>query len=215
MQAAPRRRGSLAPDCGTAARQRHQHHRRVVRVRIEAVAILEEPAGRLQLRVRDAPIAAAPNLFGYQPSHRLLDGRVRTQPHDALLGCMIQASQPQIIPPGATIEGVPNAGNPTGFALIIAPLLVDKQVVGLVEILMDPTRRAALYEQLAAWSFHTVRQGLATFDPANGVVPFPNDLLMKDGHVNLPADPKAEPVAKGVDGRRDHAEILGNQRQRA
>jgi biotin carboxyl carrier protein len=73
----------------------------------------------------------------------LLDGRVRTQPHDALLGCMIQASQPQIIPPGATVEGVPAAANPTPFALILAPLLVDKQVVGLVEILMDPTRRAA------------------------------------------------------------------------
>jgi multidrug efflux pump subunit AcrA (membrane-fusion protein) len=73
----------------------------------------------------------------------LMDGRVKTTPHDALLGCMIQASQPQIIPPGATVEGVPNAGNPTPFALIIAPLTVDKQVVGLIEILMDPTRRAA------------------------------------------------------------------------
>jgi len=73
----------------------------------------------------------------------LLDGKARTQPHDALLGCMIQASQPQIIPPGATVEGVPGAGNPTPFSLIIAPLAVDKQVVGLVEILMDPTRRAA------------------------------------------------------------------------
>ena len=73
----------------------------------------------------------------------LMDGRAKTQPHDALLGCMIQASQPQIVPPGATIEGVPNAGNPTPFALIIAPLSVDKQVVGLIEILMDPTRRAA------------------------------------------------------------------------
>src|SRR5437588_7376855 len=73
----------------------------------------------------------------------LMDGRARTQPHDALLGCMIQASQPQIIPPGATIEGVPNAGNPTPFALILAPLTVDKQVVGLIEILMDPSRRAA------------------------------------------------------------------------
>ena len=73
----------------------------------------------------------------------LMDGRAKTQPHDALLGCMIQASQPQIIPPGATIEGVPNAGNPTPFALIIAPLLVDKQAVGLIEILMDPNRRAA------------------------------------------------------------------------
>ena len=73
----------------------------------------------------------------------LMDGRGRTGPHDALLGCMIQASQPQIIPPGAAVEGVPNAGNPTNYSLIIAPMTVDKQVVGLVEILMDPTRRAA------------------------------------------------------------------------
>ncbi len=73
----------------------------------------------------------------------LLDNRQKAQPHDALLGVMLQASQPQIIPPGAAVEGMPNAGNPTGFALILAPLLVDKQVVGLVEILMDPTRRAA------------------------------------------------------------------------
>jgi len=73
----------------------------------------------------------------------LMDGRVRSQPHDALLGCMLQASQPQIIPPNAAVEGVPGAGNPTGFALIIAPLVIDKQVVGLVEILMDPSRRAA------------------------------------------------------------------------
>ena len=73
----------------------------------------------------------------------LTDGRTKTAPHDALLGCMIQATQPQIIPPGAAIENVPNAGNPTSFSLIIAPLMVDKQVVGLIEILMDPTRRAA------------------------------------------------------------------------
>ena len=73
----------------------------------------------------------------------LMDGRVKTAPHDALLGCMMQANSPQIVPPGATVEGVANAGNPTPFALIVAPLIVDKQVVGLVEILMDPTRRAA------------------------------------------------------------------------
>ncbi len=73
----------------------------------------------------------------------LMDGRVKTPPHDALLGCMIQASQAQIIPPGAVIEGVPQAYNPTPQALIIAPLIVDKQVVGLLELLMDPNRRAA------------------------------------------------------------------------
>lgn len=73
----------------------------------------------------------------------LMDGRVRTQPHDALLGALFQAAQAQIIPPGATIDGMPHAGNPTPFSLILAPLFVDKQVVGLVEILMDPARRAA------------------------------------------------------------------------
>jgi hypothetical protein len=73
----------------------------------------------------------------------LLDNRQRSQPHEALLGLMMQANGPQIIPPGAAVEGVPNAGNPTALTLILAPLLVDKQVVGLVEILMDPNRRAA------------------------------------------------------------------------
>lgn len=72
----------------------------------------------------------------------LLDGRARTQPHDALLGCMLQVTQAQIVPPGAAVDGVPGAGNPTPYALIIAPLIVDKQVVGLAEILMDPNRRA-------------------------------------------------------------------------
>ncbi len=73
----------------------------------------------------------------------LMDGRVRTPPHDALLGCMVQAASPQIIPAGATVEGLPNAGNPTNFALIIVPLTVDKQLVGLLEIVMDPSRKAA------------------------------------------------------------------------
>ena len=39
--------------------------------------------------------------------------------------------------------GVPQAFNPTEYSLILAPLMVDKQVAGLLEILMDPTRRAA------------------------------------------------------------------------
>jgi hypothetical protein len=73
----------------------------------------------------------------------LMDGRAKTPPHDALLGCMLQASQAQIIPPSAVIEGTPQAFNSTEYSLIIAPLLVDKQVVGLLEIVMDPTRRAA------------------------------------------------------------------------
>jgi multidrug efflux pump subunit AcrA (membrane-fusion protein) len=73
----------------------------------------------------------------------LMDGRVKTAPHDALLGCMLQSTEAEVIPPGAVIEGVPQAFNPTDYSLIIAPLLVDKQVVGLLEIVMEPNRRAA------------------------------------------------------------------------
>src|SRR5947199_358245 len=82
---------------------------------------------------------AAPGTFFKEgrPARRPVGGVARP------LRAMMQATQPQIIPPGASVEGVPGAGNPTQFALILAPLSVDKQVVGLVEILMDPTRRAA------------------------------------------------------------------------
>ena len=69
--------------------------------------------------------------------------RQKATPHEALLSLMMQAAQPQIIPPGAAVEGVPDAGNPSDLALIIAPIVVDKQTVGLVEIAMEPTRRAA------------------------------------------------------------------------
>lgn len=48
-------------------------------------------------------------------------------------------------------------------------------------------------EALAAfWSFSTVRLPLATFDPAEDIVPFPNTLAMADGKVNLPAQPNED-----------------------
>lgn len=52
-------------------------------------------------------------------------------------------------------------------------------------------------EQLAAaWTYSTIRMGVATFDPAKSIVPFPNDLLMKDGKVNLPPDPNDDLAAQ-------------------
>lgn len=57
-------------------------------------------------------------------------------------------------------------------------------------------------EQLAvAWTFSTVRAPLATFDPANEVVPFPNELLMKDGQVNLPESPTDDAQTLALKGR--------------
>ena len=54
-------------------------------------------------------------------------------------------------------------------------------------------------EQLAAaWSFTTASQPLATFDPANSVVPFPNELLMEAGLVNLPPDVKDDALSAAL-----------------
>ncbi len=40
-----------------------------------------------------------------------------------------------------------------------------------------------------AWTFHTVRGPVVTLDPEAKVIPFPNDLLLVNGKVALPADP--------------------------
>ncbi|MBS1148830.1 MAG: Lipase-like protein, partial [Myxococcaceae bacterium] len=54
-------------------------------------------------------------------------------------------------------------------------------------------------EQLAAaWSFTTASHALATFDPASGGVPFPNELLMEAGKVKLPVDPKDDAFTAGL-----------------
>ena len=48
-------------------RQSQQHHRRVVVVRIEAVAILEDPTGGFDVRQRTAPIAGPAHFAIEQP----------------------------------------------------------------------------------------------------------------------------------------------------
>ena len=67
--------------------------------------------------------------------------------------------KPRSSRPSAVIEGVPQAFNPTEFALIIAPLMVDKQVVGLLEILMDPDPAGGPAEEHAAVRQRPVRPG--------------------------------------------------------
>jgi hypothetical protein len=65
--------------------------------------------------------------------------------HDELLRQAITKAQPGLLPPRSgmgTAEGGSKtaAGNPTDFLLLLAPIVVDKQVVGLVEIWQDPNR---------------------------------------------------------------------------
>jgi hypothetical protein len=66
--------------------------------------------------------------------------------HDELLRAAITRGQPGMLPPHAGLgpaEGNrPAPSNPTDHLILLAPILVDKQVMGLVEIWQDPHRGA-------------------------------------------------------------------------
>src|SRR5262245_48364276 len=57
------------------------------------------------------------------------------QTHDELLRQVAMKGQPGLLPPhsglGQVEGGGPAPGNPTGYVILIAPILVEKQVAGL------------------------------------------------------------------------------------
>jgi hypothetical protein len=67
--------------------------------------------------------------------------------HAELLRLVAQNGRPQMVPPrsgtGPSEEGKPAPGNPSDHVILIAPILVDKQVAGLVEIWQDADRNPA------------------------------------------------------------------------
>src|SRR5262249_47461965 len=61
------------------------------------------------------------------------------QSHNELLSQAFRMSKPMLLEPYGTTgihEGVP-AGNPTEFVVLIAPVLLEKETVGLVEVWQD------------------------------------------------------------------------------
>jgi hypothetical protein len=66
------------------------------------------------------------------------------QAHDELLRAVAQSGRAQLFPPHSGIaapeEGKAAPGNPTGYVILLAPILVDKQVAGLVEVWQDADR---------------------------------------------------------------------------
>jgi hypothetical protein len=67
------------------------------------------------------------------------------QMHDDLLRQAAIRGQADLAWPRSRIgspdqEGLPAAGNPTDHVVLIAPILVDEQVAGLVEVWQDPAR---------------------------------------------------------------------------
>jgi hypothetical protein len=71
-----------------------------------------------------------------------LDAEAARQTHDELLRHTTQSAKPVIVPPhsgtASGADGKPAPGNPTAFTILLAPLVVDKQVAGLVEVWQDP-----------------------------------------------------------------------------
>ncbi len=63
--------------------------------------------------------------------------------HDELLRQVALQGKPAIVPPSTSraLEGDGQlAGNPTGYVVLIAPVLYEKEVVALVEVWQDPSR---------------------------------------------------------------------------
>jgi hypothetical protein len=61
--------------------------------------------------------------------------------HGRLLHKAFTSGEPMLVPPHSGTEGDDEAGNPTDFLLVLAPLRSDDQVEGLVEVLQRPGAR--------------------------------------------------------------------------
>src|SRR5262245_29106154 len=68
------------------------------------------------------------------------------QMHDELLRQVAMGGQPRLQPPQSSVgqpEGNQVApGNPTDYVILLAPIIYDKQVSGIVEVWQDPNRGA-------------------------------------------------------------------------
>ncbi|MBI3184322.1 MAG: hypothetical protein HYZ28_19485 [Myxococcales bacterium] len=70
-----------------------------------------------------------------------------------------------------------------------APVLVALEAQGVVRA-----------DVALLWTFRVVSQSEAVFDPAKSVIPFPNNLLLANGKVNLPIPPGATPAQQQLIG---------------
>lgn len=58
--------------------------------------------------------------------------------HTLLLNKLLESAEPTLVPPNSGKIDVDEAGNPTDYLLVVAPLTIDQETVGLVEILQRP-----------------------------------------------------------------------------
>jgi hypothetical protein len=69
--------------------------------------------------------------------------------HERLLARVVEVGRPTIVPPQARAADPDDGGNPTEFLLLLAPLVCDERVIGVVELFGDSTLdRTAATENL-------------------------------------------------------------------
>ena len=109
------------------------------------LSAVKAPAGAIWLRTPQGHLHQQ-----YQVNMRQV-GLDRTesdrQMHDELLRTAAQVGRPQLVPPhssnGAAEDGKTMPGNPTDFVIMLAPILVDKQVAGLIEVIQQAEHNPA------------------------------------------------------------------------
>lgn len=104
---------------------------------------IHAPAGAVWIRTAQGNLQ-----LQYQINLRQvgLDGSEEARKaHHELLRLTCQTGRAVVLPPhssaGNPEGGAPAAGNGTEFVLLLAPILIDKQVAGLVEVWQDPRRK--------------------------------------------------------------------------
>lgn len=103
---------------------------------------LAAPAGAVWIRTPQGHLQ-----LQYQVNLRqvgLDNSETDRQSHDELLRQASLGARPLMLPPrsgmGTQEDGKPAPGNPTNYTILLTPIIVEKQVAGLIEIWQDPDR---------------------------------------------------------------------------
>lgn len=73
----------------------------------------------------------------------LLPGSADAKRHLRLLNYIVQTREPQLVPPMSGGEGEEAGGNPTAYLLVLAPLVGDGVVEGVIEVFQRPDSQPA------------------------------------------------------------------------
>ena len=95
--------------------------------------------------------------------------------------------------PSAETDPAKRLADQTAKAVLLEQIRLQAQpLLGTAEALLGLPDASSIP---IAWTFTIVDAGEMTFDPAGGVIPFPNDLLRPNGMVTLPSPVTGQPLS--------------------